>query len=86
MNTHNLELHIDELVLHDFENIDGNSVRDAVQRELTRLFVERGTPSSLDGGLHSSTLDGGSFEVSPDSGADAIGAKVAQALYRGFNQ
>ena len=39
---YNIELHIEELVLHGFSPRDRDAIGEAVQRELTRLFVEQG--------------------------------------------
>ena len=89
----NFELHIEELVLDGFDNpsaspgqgLNSADVRAAVQRELTRLFSEKGVPPSLSRGRHVMHLDGGTFDVTPD-GPGAIGNQVAQALYGGFNR
>jgi len=40
----NLELNLEELVLHDFPGVDRDRIARAVQRELERLFAERGIP------------------------------------------
>ncbi|MBD0326005.1 MAG: hypothetical protein ICV68_06225, partial [Pyrinomonadaceae bacterium] len=47
----NIELHIEELILHGFERRDRYAIADAFERELSRLlseqFAEQGLPSSL---------------------------------------
>ena len=43
----NIELHIEELVLHGFEPGDRHRIGEAIERELARLFAEQGTPPSL---------------------------------------
>ena len=80
-----LELHVEELVLHGFAASDRYRIGEAVERELGRLFTERGTPPSLRQGSEIERLDGGAFEVKPGSGAEAIGIQVAQAAYGGLS-
>src|SRR3712207_3298477 len=59
----NIELHIEELVLHGFAPGDRYRIGEAVQRELARLFAEQGVPPSLVGGGEVAHLDGGSFAI-----------------------
>ena len=81
----NLELHIEELVLHGFAVSNRYHIGEAVERELDRLFTEQGTPSSLREGSEIERLDGGAFEVKPGSGAETIGVQVAQTMYGGLS-
>ena len=83
---HTVELHIEELVLHGFAPRDRYSLADAVERTLVRLFAERGVPPSLINGVEVARLDAGAFRLAGDSGADAVGARIAEALYGGLNQ
>jgi hypothetical protein len=80
----NVELSIEELVLHGFEPVDVRRISEAVEHELGRMFVEEGMPSLLAHTGEVARVDGGSFEDGPDLGAEAIGALVARAVYRGF--
>ena len=82
----NIELHIEELILHGFDSGDRYRIGAAVEAELARLFAEQGVPPSLIHGGEVAHLDGGAFEVAPGSGAEAIGDQVAQALYGGLNR
>jgi len=84
--TGNIELHIEELVLHGFEPHDRYRIGDAVERELVRLFTEQGVPQSLANGGEIDKLDGGGFEVAPGSKAEVIGAQVARAVYGGLSR
>jgi hypothetical protein len=81
-----VELHIEELVLHGFSPRDRYRIAAAVEAELARLFTERGVSPSLARGGEIASLDGGSFEAAPGSGAETIGRHVAQALYGGMNR
>jgi hypothetical protein len=81
----NIELHIEELVLHGFAPGDRYQIGDAAERELSRLFAEENVPSSLaqSGGIP--RLDGGAFDVKPGSKAEAIGVQVARAVNKGLS-
>jgi hypothetical protein len=80
----NVELHIEELVLHGFASGDSYQIGEAVERELAHLFTEEGTPPLLAQGNEIERLDGGAFEVKPGSKAEAIGAQLARAVYGGL--
>lgn len=81
----NVELHIEELVLHGFSPSDRYRIAAAVERELSRLLAEQGTPPTLARGGDIGHLDGGSFGAKPGAGPEAIGARVAQAVYGAFS-
>jgi hypothetical protein len=80
----NLNLHIEELVLHGFAAGDRYLIREAVQQELSRLFVEQGVPPALAQGGAIERLDGGSFEMAAGMKAGAIGTQIAQSIYQGL--
>jgi hypothetical protein len=81
----NVELHIEELVLHGFPQDYGHRIGEGVQQELSRLFTEQGLPPSLSHGGDIPRLDAGAFEMNTDLGAHAVGAHVARALYGGMS-
>lgn len=83
MRPKNIELHIEELVLHGFAKGDRYRIAEAVERELTRLFAEKGVPNSLSKGGEIERFDGGAFEMRQGSKAETIGAQVARAVYGG---
>jgi hypothetical protein len=74
-------IEIDELVLHGFPPGERYRVGEAVQAELTRILGERGHPGAWTEGA-ASRLDGGAFNVASGMPAVAIGAGVAEAVYR----
>jgi hypothetical protein len=80
----NVELHVEELVLRGFAPGDRSRIGRALERELARLFAERGAPPALSQGREVARLDGGAFEVAPGDGAEVIGAGVARAVYGGL--
>ena len=86
MKPENVELHIEELVLRGFAPGERYRIGEAVERELARLFDEQGAPPSPPRGSGIERLDGGTFEVKPGAGAEAIGVQVAQAIYGGLAQ
>lgn len=76
-----IEIHIDELVLHGFAPGDRQAIASALERELQRLFLDRGTPHLFTADQHIAQMRGGSFEVSPGARPETIGTQVAQAVY-----
>jgi hypothetical protein len=85
-----LDLRIEELVLHGFEPIDGHQVASAIERELVRLLREPAAHDRLrrrgatERHADADRLDGGSFIVPHDATAQAFGVQVAQAIWRGM--
>lgn len=86
MKPKSIELHIEELVLEGFEQVDRHGIAEAVEQELTRLFTEKGIPPSLADGGKINRLDGGAFQIEPDSRPETIGTRVAQAVYGGLRK
>jgi hypothetical protein len=87
MRPQNIELHIEELVLHGFAAKDRYTIGAAVQRELQRLFVEQGVPQLLQPpgqGCELAGTDGGAFAVKPGDPAHIIGVQVARSVYGGL--
>jgi hypothetical protein len=84
MKPYNIELHIEELVLHGFAPGDRYAIGEAMQRELTRLFAEQGIHPSLSNGYEAERVDGGTFHMQPGTKAGAIGSQVAHTVYGGL--
>ncbi|HUW68079.1 MAG TPA: hypothetical protein VMW20_08525 [Candidatus Nanoarchaeia archaeon] len=80
----NIELNIEELVLHGFSPGDRYRIGEAVEQELTRLLADRGVPQSLERNREVANMDGGAFEVAPGSRPQVVGAQVAKAVYGGL--
>ena len=55
----------------------------ALERELTRLLVDRGVPEAVAGGAAREGVDAGSFERSSDSTPSAVGEAVARSSIEG---
>ncbi|MDX2506087.1 MAG: hypothetical protein QNL62_16640 [Gammaproteobacteria bacterium] len=86
----NINLHIDQLVLHGFDQIDRDQVGLAIQRELTRLIIEQGLPASLNQTNTIGNLNAGEFRPSvmtaANTGTNSVGTQVAQKIYRGMQK
>jgi hypothetical protein len=86
MRQKNIELHIEELVLHGFKMGDRFRISEAVESELARLFAERGVPQSLSKGGEIERIDGGAFDVARGSKPEVMGAQTAKMIYGGLNK
>lgn len=80
----NIELHIEELILHGFGASNAHQIGAAVEREITRLLQVQGLPPALSGECSVERLNAGSFSAAPGSGAAAVGTQIAQSVYTGF--
>jgi hypothetical protein len=78
----NVEVHIEELVLHGFAPGDRFRISDAMQREITRLIAGQGTQGITRRPLFIERLDAGKFKVGPGGRAESIGKQVAQAVHQ----
>ena len=80
----NVELHIEELVLHGFAPGERYRIGEAVERELQRLLAEQGAPNLFNGNVELAQMNAGTFNVEPNAKSETIGAQVAQAVYEGM--
>ncbi len=80
----NVELYVEELVLDGYSPADRYRIGQAVEQELGRMFTEQGVPPSVARNGEIAGPDGGSFEVRPESGVEAIGIQIARAVYGGL--
>ena len=81
-----LELNIEELVLHSFSQGDRHTIGEAVECKLTRLLADRSVPQSLERDREIANMDGSVFEVGQGSRADVVGTHVAKAVYGGLRK
>lgn len=86
MKPENIEVYIEELVLHGFSPGDHYRIGAAMERKLTSLFAEQSTPASLTREHEVAHLNGGTFEVKAGSAVEAIGTQLAQAVYGGLSK
>jgi hypothetical protein len=80
----NVEVFIDELVLHGFAPGDRFDIGDVVEHELARLIREHDMSSLSVNAVALERLDGGAFNVNSGSKAFTIGNQIAQAVHRGL--
>lgn len=81
-----INLHIEVLVLDDFDPADRHRIGDAVERELARLLADQGAPPSLSRNHSVARLHGGTFEATPASKPEAAGGQIAQAIHGGLGR
>jgi hypothetical protein len=77
----NVELHIEELVLHGFNSGDRHRIGEAVERELVRLVSKQGFPDGFSGDVHIPTLDGGRFTMKHGAGTESVGTDIARSVF-----
>lgn len=82
----NVALHVEELVLDGFPNVDGDQLCELIQNELSRLVAERGVSPPMNRGIALDRLDAGEIGVSPDSTSESLGHQVARAIYEGVSE
>jgi hypothetical protein len=76
----NIELQIEELILHDLPYDQRHRVAAAIEQELTRLLGERGLPAGFSEGMP--PIDVGTVYISPHRTAETVGLQVANWIYR----
>lgn len=81
MTPHEIDLHIDALILHGFAPGDRPLIAQALQQELTRLLTEQGVPSSLTHSIEVPHLQGANVQAASGLSPRAIGTQVAQSIY-----
>lgn len=79
-----VELHIDELVLHGFQPAQRYAIGDAFERELARLFNERGVPPGTREAIEIAEVNAGTIHLSAGANDEATGRQLARAIYGGL--
>jgi hypothetical protein len=80
-----IELIIDELVLHGFAQRDRRSLSDSIAVELTRLLSDEGLPSGFDRDTAMLHVSGREIAVSSAAGTQGIGTDIARSIYGSFS-
>ena len=86
MRPRGIEVHIGELVLEGVSPVDRGRVGAAMERELSRLFAERGLPGHIAQDGAPGEIDAGAFARMPSSTPEAIGGGIARTVYGGLGQ
>jgi hypothetical protein len=77
-----LTIHIEELVLNGFPQLDRHRLGEAVQAELQRLFAERGViPSAFGAAGAYPELAGGPMRIGQGATATTIGGQIARSVH-----
>ncbi len=80
----NVEVQIDELILHGFSAADRYAIGDALSGELSQL-VTHSASNPFNQEINLSTYRAGEISILPDAQPTQIGAKVAQAVHAGLH-
>jgi hypothetical protein len=81
---HNIDVRIENLVLHGFDNADATRIGESLERKLTSLLSKGGLPALLSQDGDYMRLDGGQFTLPHEREPEVIGAGVAQAVIGGI--
>lgn len=77
-----IKVHIDKLVLHDFEGIDQRQIGQAVEAELAQLLSAHDV-SSIAQSSHAHHVN--VYQPELTSKSDGLGKTIAQSVYQGVN-
>ena len=80
---HNMDLHIEELVLEGFPAQDASHIASVVRSEVERLLRQGNIPASIRNG-NIAQIDGGTIQIKPGTTPEMTGRQVARNLYRGL--
>lgn len=84
--TPDIELVIDELVLHGFERRDRHAIAQAIQDELTTLLGKTESDHAFSASQEITRIDGGTVQLPQGTPAWSVGSHLAQAVHRGIGQ
>ena len=77
----NVELQIDELILHGLPYGQRNRIAEAVEAELQRLVDEGGLPPTLAAGGRLPQVQVDDLQVAAGAKPGAVGAQIAGSIY-----
>jgi hypothetical protein len=80
-----IELHIEELVLHGFRPSDRHRIGEELQLELARLLREKDMPSLLEQGGEYPRINSGTIKIGPVSDGRHVGRRIADAVYESLH-
>ncbi len=79
MNPHEVEVHIEELVLHGFSPTSRSHMADELEAELRRLLLQRGIPGAWQNSPQK--LAAGAVTATRQTSPGTAGARIAHAIY-----
>ena len=77
-----IELHIEQLVLHGFAGYNKYQIAQAVEQEITRLLQEGGFSGAHGQNINPEGFSAGTFTIQPDAKAEVIGKNIANSVYK----
>ncbi len=86
MKPKSIELHIEELVLDGLSPGDHHAIGESVERELSRMFAEQGSPQLIEQSGEIQSLQAGKFDIKENSKDDVIGVQMARTIYGGLKK
>ncbi len=78
----NIDLNIQELVVHDFQAVDAAGIGAVVQRELARLAADQRPSTALTETVGGAGLDGRGSDEGSGRATEDVGIEVARAVFR----
>ncbi|MHC1767292.1 MAG: hypothetical protein AB9869_23940 [Verrucomicrobiia bacterium] len=81
MSPREIEVHIEELVLHRFGRRTRWEVAEAFERELRGLLIEQGIPAAWQ--TSQERIETGAIQPGPSAKAGTAGEQIARAIYGG---
>jgi hypothetical protein len=81
-----ITLHIQELHLEGFEQVDRGQLETAIRQELARLIGEQGIPASFGRDRAIPNVEGSAFTAEPGTGMDRLGRQIAASVYQGLSR
>jgi hypothetical protein len=82
----NIEVYIDQLVLHGFSPHQHHDIAAALEAELTRLIAERGIPHGLQSKGNIPVMNAANFSINKNSKGKSIGNKIAGSVYKSLGK
>jgi len=80
-----VELHIDQLVLDGFSEVDRAELGGAIQTEFARVLAQRGFPRKAREEQSLAQLDAGAVPETASSDAGSIAAHLVRSIYEELN-
>jgi hypothetical protein len=81
-----LEVSIEKLVMEDLAIEDGERIRASVERELSRLLIERDMPESYVQKHDMAQVNGGRIDIAQGSDVSSMSEQIARAIYGGMHE
>lgn len=81
-----IEIHIDEIVLHGFPARNKAGIDNALRNELALLLARYGAPAILKNGGAVPLVPGGTFKTSSHESSKSIGKSIARSIYSGLKR